>query len=101
MFDTQVYNSLKYIQDNQINEDEYFEQYYEHEHDGEMYPLVPDGSELKVTDENKNEFINLKTEFMIKNFVIEQVHAIRNGFEKLIKLDLLKDFTDSDFCLLC
>ena len=100
-FDTQVYNSLKYIQDNQIDEDEYLEQYFEHEQNGEMHPLIPDGSNIKVTDDNKEQFIMLKSEFMITSFITQQIQAMRNGFQRLINLELLQHFTDQEFSLLC
>lgn len=99
-FDTNIYHSLKYMQDNDINDDEYMEFYYVHEFDDEQYDLWPDGSEVKVTDDNKQEYIILKSEFIVKNFVSEQIESIRNGFEKLIPLTIFKNFDETEFSLL-
>lgn len=100
-FDTAVYNSLKYMQENDIDGDDNFEFYFNHEFDGEMYPLVPDGNELQVTDDNKEEYIILKSEFMVKNFITPQIESIRKGFQKLIPLTALAGFIDTDFQYLC
>ena len=100
-FDTSVYNSLKYILDNEIDEDEYIELYFQHEFNGEMYPLIGGGNDVKVDDINKENYIMLKTDFMVKNFIYSQIEAIRKGFQKLIPLHYIKDFTDLDLQYLC
>mmetsp|Transcript_11286 Transcript_11286/g.12759 ORF Transcript_11286/g.12759 Transcript_11286/m.12759 type:complete len:123 (-) Transcript_11286:443-811(-) len=96
-FDSSVYQSLKYLRDNNVEDDEYLEFYFQHEFNGEMYPLVPDGETTRVDDDNKESFITLKIEFMVKNFMMDQLNAIREGFEKLINIDLLFDFSDVEF----
>jgi hypothetical protein len=89
------------MQENDIDGDDNFEFYFNHEFDGEMYPLVPDGNELQVTDDNKEEYIILKSEFMVKNFITPQIESIRKGFQKLIPLTALAGFIDTDFQYLC
>jgi len=95
-YDSSVYTSLKYILDNEIDEDEMMEFYYQHEHDGEMYPLVPDGADIKVSDENKENYIILKIDFLVKNFIGKQIQAIREGFFKLIPLEAVFNFTPKE-----
>lgn len=95
-FDTSVYNSLKYLLDTDIDEDEYLEFYFTHEYNDEMHPLVPDGENIKVTNENKENYVLLKVEFMVKNFIGDQIEAIRSGFEILIPFELIKDFDEKE-----
>ena len=100
-YDSSVYNSLKYIRDNDISEDENLEFYYSHEFNGKMYPLVPEGESIKVTDDNKESYITLKIDFMIKAFITDQINAIKRGFEKLISIKYLDEFSDKEFAYLC
>lgn len=96
-YDTSTYLSLKYILDNDIDEDEYLELYFQHEFNGEMYSLVNDGEAVRVRNENKESYVLLKIDFMVKNFIYEQVEAIRKGMFKLLPQDILKDFTETEF----
>lgn len=96
-YDSSVYNSLKYILDNTIDEDEYLEMYFQHEFNGKMYPLVQDGANIRVTDENKENYVALKVDFMVKNFILPQTYAILKGFQKLIPLELIKSFKAEEF----
>jgi hypothetical protein len=100
-YDTAVYNSLKYMRDNDIDDDEYFEFYFQHEFDGEMFSLVPGGDTLRVTDQNKEEYLVLKSEIMVKIYIIPQIESIRRGFQKLVPLSGLQGFSDKDFQYLC
>ena len=65
-----------------------------------MYPLVPDGENIQVDEDNKESFITLKTEFMVKSFIDDQISAIIRGFEKLISLKHLNEFSDKEFSYL-
>ena len=72
-----------------------------HELNGNTFDLTPDGSNIKVDNNNKEQYILLKCEFMVKHFIKEQIESIRNGFEKLIPMSYLKDFNDHEFEYLC
>lgn len=100
-FDSSVYNSLQYIRDNNIDDDEFLELYFQHEFNGSMYDLAQDGENIKVTDGNKDNYMILKSEFMVKNFVYDQIEAIRRGFFKLIPGELLNNFSDEELAYLC
>lgn len=53
-FDSVHYNSLRYINENNINEDPLIEQYFVYENpSGDIHELAVDGQSTKVTDENK------------------------------------------------
>lgn len=96
-FDSSVHTSLKYMLENEINDDEMMEFYYQHEFNGEMHPLQPGGEQQKVTDDDKQMYIILKINFMVKNFIVPQMDAIREGFFKLIPKEAIKNFTYDEF----
>ena len=100
-FDGFVHNSLKYILDNNIDEDEYLELYFQHEFNGKMYPLCINGDQTEVSNDNKEVYVIQKIDFMLKNFTYEQVDAIRKGFSSLISFNLLSTFSESEFQYLC
>ncbi|CAI2361032.1 unnamed protein product [Moneuplotes crassus] len=100
-FDSAVYNSLKYMLENQIDEDELMEFYFQHDFDGHSYPLDQGGEERRVTDDDKEIYIILKVNFMVKNFIMTQVNAVREGFFKLIPNEAIKNFTYEELRYLC
>lgn len=70
-FDTVQYNSLKYISENKIDELTIIDQYFVYDHpDGRQHELAVDGSKIKVTDENKMQYIIVKIEYMTREVVI-------------------------------
>ena len=101
LFDQQTHSSFNYILDNDIDEDDYIKMNFEHEYDDENYPLKEDGLEIEVDDDNKDEYIKLKANFMVKNFTTDQMNFIRDGFEELIPLKYLKSLTFGEFEYLC
>lgn len=83
--------------ENDINDDELMEFYYQHDFDGHTYPLTEGGIEKRVTDEDKEIYIVLKINFIVKNFIMGQINAIREGFFKLIPSEAIKNFTYEEF----
>ena len=57
-----MYNSLKYIKENTIGDSEVFEESFiiRSPIDSAEIDLVTNGSEVKITDDNKDEFIQLQ-----------------------------------------
>ena len=101
LFDQQTYNSLKYIMESKIDEDDYLELTFTHQYKEDQYDLKENGSEISVTDENKEEYINLKVNFMVKHFTTNQLNYIRDGFEELIPLKYLRTLKYREFEYLC
>ena len=58
----QLYNSLKYIKENTIGDSEVFEESFiiRSPIDSTEIDLVTNGAEVKITDDNKDEFIQLQ-----------------------------------------
>lgn len=69
-FDTMHFNSLKYINENSIDENKLIEQYFVYDKsDGTTHDLAQDGGKIKVTDDNKMEYTVVKIEYMTKEIV--------------------------------
>ena len=55
-----MYKSLKFLKETSIDNDDIFEEYFVTAlPDGEEIELVPGGKEMKITDNNKEEYIKL------------------------------------------
>lgn len=56
-----MYNSLKFIQETSIDGEDVFEEYFVAKSplDGEDVELIPNGKDIKITDANKTEYIQL------------------------------------------
>ncbi|KAL9109350.1 MAG: hypothetical protein Q9227_005980 [Pyrenula ochraceoflavens] len=62
--------------------------------------LIPGGSEIAVTNENKKRYVELVTEWKIQKRVEEQFHAFITGFNELIPADLVNVFDERELELL-
>ena len=47
--------------------------------------LIPDGSRVRVTDQNKEDFIKKKSHFIAYKCVKEQLDSLKEGFNKVIQ----------------
>ncbi|XP_015254845.1 PREDICTED: E3 ubiquitin-protein ligase NEDD4 isoform X2 [Cyprinodon variegatus] len=99
--DSEYFNSLKWILENDpedldlrftIDEELFGET---HQHD-----LKPDGSEIVVTNENKDEYIDLVMQWRFVNRIRKQMTAFKDGFFELIPKDLIKIFDENELELL-
>jgi len=96
-FDRPLYNSLKYISENSINDNTLIEQYFVHENDkGEVHELSINGKSMLVTDNNKMLYVIVKTEYLTKDIVSDQLNAMKMGFNSLISHSWVSDFSDAD-----
>ena len=81
--DPEFYNSIKYIQDTNLNEmdDLYlvFADSYEKLGNVETVELKPGGSEISVTEENKEEYIKLLVQFRFSRGIEEQTKSFLEG----------------------
>jgi E3 ubiquitin-protein ligase NEDD4 len=62
--------------------------------------LKPDGENLTVTEENKQEYVDLLVEYRIVKRVQEQFAAFLEGFGEAIPLDLIRVFDENELELL-
>jgi hypothetical protein len=92
-FDTVLYNSLSYINEASIDSDSLIEQYFVHEHkDGSVHELAVDGASIRVTDDNKMQYTLVKIEYLTRDIVIDQLQAMKKGFNKIIPAAWLLGF---------
>lgn len=101
--DPEFYNSLLWIKDNSIEEcdlEMYFAADYEVLGQIKNHELKPDGSNIRVTDENKEEYIKLMTEWRFTRGQEEQTKAFLDGFNDVIPLEWLHYFDERELELL-
>lgn len=99
--DTEYYNSLLWIKENDPSElmltfcidEETFGHTSQRE-------LKPNGADIDVTNENKDEYIKLVIEWRFVARVKEQMCAFLEGFGSLIPIHLLKIFDENELELL-
>ncbi|XP_050074369.1 E3 ubiquitin-protein ligase Nedd-4-like [Anopheles maculipalpis] len=99
--DTEYYNSLVWIKENDPSElmltfcvdEDTFGQTTQHE-------LLPNGAEIDVTNENKDEYIRLVIQWRFVSRVQVQMQAFLDGFGSLVPLNLLKIFDEHELELL-
>ena len=96
-----LFKSLKDIKDNKINEDPNYDLYFDVTTvGGQIFELVPNGSQIKVTDENKLDYIRLIAEYRLKKSIEKQVIAFCSGFDDLISHENIRIFTPNELSLL-
>ncbi|XP_061451913.1 E3 ubiquitin-protein ligase NEDD4 isoform X2 [Rhineura floridana] len=99
--DSEYYSSLKWILENDPTEldlrftvdEELFGQTHQRE-------LKSGGSDVVVTNENKQEYIYLVIQWRFVNRIREQMAAFKEGFFELIPQDLIKIFDENELELL-
>ncbi|XP_037088392.1 E3 ubiquitin-protein ligase Nedd-4-like isoform X1 [Pollicipes pollicipes] len=99
--DSEYYNSLMWIKDNDpadleltfAVDEENFGKKNERE-------LKPNGANIPVTNENKNEYIGLIIEWRFVSRIKPQMNAILEGFNEIVPLPLLKIFDENELELL-
>ncbi|XP_017754016.1 PREDICTED: E3 ubiquitin-protein ligase NEDD4 isoform X3 [Eufriesea mexicana] len=99
--DSEYYNSLLWIKENDPSELELTfcvdEESFGHTSQRE---LKPDGANVPVTDENKDEYIALVIQWRFVSRVQEQMNAFLEGFNALIPPTLVKIFDEHELELL-
>ncbi|KAM9828977.1 itchy E3 ubiquitin protein ligase b [Syngnathus typhle] len=93
--DPEFYNSLIWIKDNDIEECG-LEMFFcvDKEILGEIttHDLKPEGGEIQVTEENKEEYIRLVAEWRLSRGVEEQTQAFFEGFNEVLPQQYLQYF---------
>uniref|UniRef100_A0A8C7IJS9 E3 ubiquitin-protein ligase n=1 Tax=Oncorhynchus kisutch TaxID=8019 RepID=A0A8C7IJS9_ONCKI len=103
--DPEFYNSLIWIRDNNIEECS-LEMYFSVDMEilGKLtsHDLKPDGSDLLVTEENKEEYIGLMAEWRFSRGVEGQTKAFLDGFNEVVPLQWLQYFDEKELeVMLC
>ncbi|XP_053128499.1 E3 ubiquitin-protein ligase NEDD4 isoform X2 [Hemicordylus capensis] len=99
--DSEYYSSLKWILENDPTEldlrftvdEELFGQTHQHD-------LKSGGSDIVVTNKNKQEYIYLVIQWRFVNRIRKQMAAFKEGFFELIPQDLIKLFDENELELL-
>lgn len=99
--DTEYYNSLRWIMENDPEEldlyfsvdEDFFGQMQQHE-------LKPGGSEIAVTNDNKQEYIDLVIQWRFVSRILPQMTAFLEGFDEVLPLNLIKVFDENELELL-
>lgn len=64
------------------------------------YDLIPNGSEVAVTNENKVRFIYLMSDYYLNKQMARQSHAFQQGVASILNTDWLRMFAAEEFRLL-
>ncbi|ODV87710.1 hypothetical protein CANARDRAFT_5025 [[Candida] arabinofermentans NRRL YB-2248] len=100
--DVELYRSLCWMLDNDITDIIYETFSIEEDRFGEkvVIDLKPDGRNIDVTNENKREYVELKTEWIISKPVEAQFKAFMDGFNEMIPQELVSVFDERELELL-
>uniref|UniRef100_A0A0N4ZNW2 E3 ubiquitin-protein ligase n=1 Tax=Parastrongyloides trichosuri TaxID=131310 RepID=A0A0N4ZNW2_PARTI len=100
--DQEYYNSLKWISENNITGIIDFNFTASTSINGKItdIDLLPDGSNLKVTEYNKDQYINLLLKHRIERNIQEQIKALLRGLHDVIDSNYLRVFSPSQLSLL-
>ena len=64
------------------------------------HELIPEGRNIRVTEENKHEYVDLVAEHRLTTAIRPQINAFLEGFNELISRDLISIFNDKELELL-
>lgn len=101
--DNEFYNSVMWIKDNNIDEcamDLYFVADYELLGEIKTHELKEGGSDVAVTESNKEEYIELLVQWRFNRGVEQQTKAFFKGFTSVFPLEWLQYFDERELELL-
>ncbi|XP_029139069.1 NEDD4-like E3 ubiquitin-protein ligase WWP2 [Protobothrops mucrosquamatus] len=101
--DPEFYNSILWIKENSLEEcalELYFMQDMEVLGKVTTHELKEGGEELRVTEENKEEYIMLLTDWRFTRGVEEQTKAFLDGFNEVAPLEWLRYFDEKELELM-
>ncbi|KAL6511581.1 hypothetical protein OROGR_021178 [Orobanche gracilis] len=64
------------------------------------YELIPGGRNIRVTEENKHQYVDLVAEHRLTTAIRPQINAFMEGFNELVSRDLISIFNDKELELL-
>eukprot|EP01135_Chromosphaera_perkinsii_P010281 Nk52_evm23s2085 gene=Nk52_evmTU23s2085 len=95
--DPEYYRSLKWVLENDVSE---LEAVFSVDHDTygeiESKELKEGGANIPVTEENKEEYVNLVVQWRFRRGVSKQFTAFMKGFNDLIPMNLLSLFDEKE-----
>ncbi|CAF3926988.1 unnamed protein product [Rotaria magnacalcarata] len=102
--DPEFYNSLLWIKDNNLDENDdlelYFNTTFELLGKVENVELKPGGNDIKLTEANKVEYLELITQWRFTRGVEEQTKAFLHGFNEVVPLQWIQMFDERELELL-
>ncbi|KAJ7381491.1 WW domain containing E3 ubiquitin protein ligase 1 [Desmophyllum pertusum] len=101
--DPEFYNSLVWIKENNIEEcglDMEFAVDMELLGKVTSHDLKPNGANIKVTEENKEEYLSLMTQWRLNRGIEEQTKAFLEGFDGVVPLYWLQYFDEKEMELM-
>mmetsp|Transcript_23998 Transcript_23998/g.23750 ORF Transcript_23998/g.23750 Transcript_23998/m.23750 type:complete len:303 (+) Transcript_23998:1891-2799(+) len=102
--DPEFYKNLKYLLDISLTENEFHEYYfaYEEEEFGKLIikELIPNGAQIRVTEDNKMEYIKLLCSMKTTKNIEEQINAFLEGFYEMVPKELIGIFDSKELELL-
>lgn len=100
-FDGELYQSLSWIQENDADPlDFVFEYGIDFFGEYRKIELKENGSKIAVTNDNKNEYIDLLSNFIMSGLIEKQVKSFCDGFNSLISPNEIEMFTPNELDLL-
>jgi len=103
-FDSDLYKSLKHILEYQGNleEDLYmqFQVTYDFYGEHQVHELIPNGSNINVTQENKEEYVKLYLDWYLNKSIEVQFRPFYKGFNKVVTGDAIRLFTGEELLTL-
>ncbi|XP_071958251.1 E3 ubiquitin-protein ligase Su(dx)-like [Antedon mediterranea] len=101
--DPEFYNSLEWTKENNVEEcglDMYFTADFEILGKIESHDLKEGGADIPVTEENKEEYIHLMTQWRFSRGIEEQMKAFLEGFNEVVPLQWLQYFDERELELM-
>lgn len=101
--DPEFYNSILWVKENDVEEcgvELFFAQDMEILGKVSTHQLKDDGENLLVTQENKEEYIGLLTDWRFSRGVEEQTKAFLDGFNEVVPLEWLRYFDEKELELM-
>lgn len=101
--DPEFYNSLIWLRDNNVEEcglEMFFSVDFELLGEIKPHELKAGGADIQVTEENKEEYLNLVTEWRMTRGIEEQTKAFLDGFNEVVPLEWLQYFDERELELM-
>lgn len=64
------------------------------------FELIPGGRDIRVTEENKHEYVDKVAEHRLTTAIRPQINAFMEGFNELVSRELISIFNDKELELL-
>ncbi|GMF32636.1 unnamed protein product [Phytophthora fragariaefolia] len=98
--DNDLYKNLKWLRDNTGVESLALDFTVNVDQSSKVVDLVPNGSNIPVTEENKMEYINLRFRWIVATSISQQLGSLMQGLFSIIPKELLSVFDHQELELL-